>query len=109
MSFMNYGLAESKSPSSGSVLCWASNAVGEQAEPCVFHVVSLGAPSPPKECSVSSRGTGSVGVSCSSNASPDQTLVLEVFHEKNGSQELDTRVFHFKTLDSLWIMNCRWL
>ena len=38
MSFMNY--AESgKGEQQGEVLCWATNDVGIQSEPCVFHVV----------------------------------------------------------------------
>ena len=26
----------------GSVLCWASNSVGRQSQPCVFHIVPAG-------------------------------------------------------------------
>ena len=36
----------------GEVLCWASNNLGEQKTPCVFHVMPLGTPQPPTECEV---------------------------------------------------------
>ena len=36
----------------GEVLCWASNNLGEQRTPCVFHVMPLGTPQPPSECEV---------------------------------------------------------
>ena len=49
MSFMNYAVSEEGG--AGEVLCWASNPVGEQSTPCVFHVVPLGEssyPAPPQ-------------------------------------------------------------
>ena len=39
----------------GEVLCWASNDLGEQLTPCVFHVMPLGTPQPPRECEVGTR------------------------------------------------------
>ena len=50
MFFSNY--KSSTDEGHGQVLCWASNNIGEQKSPCVFHVVPLGSPSPPKECKV---------------------------------------------------------
>ena len=50
MSFNNY--RPSTDQESGQVLCWASNDLGEQSEPCVFHVVPLSTPQPPSECEV---------------------------------------------------------
>ena len=41
----------------GEVLCWASNNLGEQRTPCVFHVMPLGTPQPPTECEVGRIGT----------------------------------------------------
>lgn len=54
MSFGNY--KATSGDEHGEVLCWASNELGEQSRPCVFHVVPLGAPQPPTDCSVSSSG-----------------------------------------------------
>ena len=50
MSFSNYRPSEGEE--SGRVLCWASNDMGEQVEPCVFHVVPMATPHPPSECQV---------------------------------------------------------
>ena len=50
MSFNNY--RPSTDQESGQVLCWASNDLGEQMEPCVFHVVPLSTPQPPSACEV---------------------------------------------------------
>ena len=50
MSFNNY--RPSTDQESGQVLCWASNDLGEQMEPCVFHVVPLSTPQPPSSCEV---------------------------------------------------------
>ena len=36
----------------GQVLCWASNGLGEQIQPCVFRVVPLASPASPKDCRV---------------------------------------------------------
>ena len=61
------------------VLCWASNSVGEQVLPCVFHVHPLGAARLPQQCQVTARSQGSLGVACRSRAKGlDTTWVLEV-------------------------------
>ena len=38
--------------------------MGEQTEPCVFHVVPLGAPHPPASCEVTEDTDTEVRVSC---------------------------------------------
>ena len=89
MSFMNY--AESgHGEHQGEVLCWATNDVGVQSEPCVFHVVPLGAPHPPRDCGIKSRGPGWVEVECEAGFSGglEQHFVLEVLEMVNGSQSL---------------------
>lgn len=88
MSFMNY--AESGSSERGEVLCWATNDVGIQSEPCVFHVVPLGSPHPPSDCAISDRTLGSVEVACTPGFSGglEQHFVLEVYEMINGSQAL---------------------
>ena len=51
MFFSNY--KSSAEEGHGQVLCWASNSLGEQYNPCVFRVVPLGSPAPPRDCRVS--------------------------------------------------------
>ena len=48
--FSNY--KSSTEEDHGQVLCWASNGLGEQIQPCVFRVVPLASPAPPKDCRV---------------------------------------------------------
>ena len=50
MFFSNY--KPSTEEDHGQVLCWASNGLGEQIQPCVFRVVPLASPAPPKDCKV---------------------------------------------------------
>jgi neural cell adhesion molecule len=50
MFFNNY--KSSTDEDHGQVLCWASNSLGEQVNPCVFHVVPLSSPQSPKNCKV---------------------------------------------------------
>merc|ERR1719150_2424888 len=49
----------------GSVLCSASNSVGSQTQPCVFHIVPAGPPDPVVNCSVSNQTHSSFLVACS--------------------------------------------
>ena len=53
MSFGNYKATSGSQH--GEVLCWASNDLGEQSTPCVFHVVPLGSPQPPRDCEVTAK------------------------------------------------------
>ncbi|KAK7085758.1 hypothetical protein SK128_023705 [Halocaridina rubra] len=63
----------------GTLLCWASNEIGTQNEPCVFHIVPAGKPDPPINCSVSERTRVSVKIDCEEGSSGGltQTFVLE--------------------------------
>ena len=90
MSFMNYAVSDGGEQ--GEVLCWASNEVGEQESPCVFYVVPLGSPHPPRDCGVSERTSSSVRVSCQPGFSGglEQHFVLSVFEMVNNSQVLVT-------------------
>ena len=63
MSFMNYAVSEEGGE--GEVLCWATNELGEQSEPCVFHVVPLGVPHTPSQCQVVENTESQVRVGCS--------------------------------------------
>ena len=90
MSFMNYAVSDGGEQ--GEVLCWASNEVGEQENPCVFYVVPLGSPHPPRDCAVSEQTASAVEVSCKPGFSGgmEQHFVLEVFEMVNSSQTLVT-------------------
>ncbi|KAK2707869.1 hypothetical protein QYM36_015522 [Artemia franciscana] len=64
----------------GTIGCWASNNAGSQKEPCLYHLVTAGRPSPVKNCSASNISFDAFRVSC--DASWDggllQTFELEV-------------------------------
>ncbi|KAK3849167.1 hypothetical protein Pcinc_044066 [Petrolisthes cinctipes] len=53
----------------GTLLCRASNIIGKQQEPCLFHIVPAGKPDPPINCTASTRSTTSVRVRCESGDS----------------------------------------
>ncbi|XP_050707786.1 kin of IRRE-like protein 2 [Eriocheir sinensis] len=53
----------------GTLLCWASNAIGTQQEPCVFHIVPAGKPEPPRNCTAGQRTRTSVRVKCTAGNS----------------------------------------
>ncbi|XP_068231410.1 protein turtle-like [Palaemon carinicauda] len=63
----------------GTLLCWASNEIGTQGEPCIFHIVPAGKPDPPLNCTVNERTQVSVKISCEEGSSGGltQTFVLE--------------------------------
>ena len=36
----------------GNLMCWATNSVGTQRDPCIFHLIPAGKPDPVHNCSV---------------------------------------------------------
>lgn len=48
----------------GTILCWAGNNLGEQEEPCTFHIIPAGSPEPPLNCNVSIGKTQSLDIVC---------------------------------------------
>ncbi len=46
----------------GSLLCWASNSIGRQHEPCIFHLVPAGVPDDLANCSIGNQTTSSLQV-----------------------------------------------
>ncbi|CAL4120152.1 unnamed protein product, partial [Meganyctiphanes norvegica] len=48
----------------GTLLCWAHNDIGNQALPCLFHIVPAGKPDPPFNCTVSNQSATGFHVSC---------------------------------------------
>ncbi|XP_050734687.1 uncharacterized protein LOC127007559 [Eriocheir sinensis] len=53
----------------GTLLCWATNPIGTQKLPCVFHIVPAGKPEPPTNCTVLGGGVREVRVRCEAGAS----------------------------------------
>nr|XP_022903613.1 nephrin isoform X2 [Onthophagus taurus] len=63
-----------------SLSCWASNIVGRQEVPCLFHVVPANRPESPRNCVLNNSTAGSVEIVCSAGADGGlaQSFVLEV-------------------------------
>ncbi|KAK8783563.1 hypothetical protein V5799_010073 [Amblyomma americanum] len=49
----------------GTLLCWASNKVGRQREPCRFEIVPRGPPKPPYNCTLSNQTEDAFLAECS--------------------------------------------
>lgn len=49
----------------GTIMCWAENVVGQQKEPCVFHLIAAGKPDAPYNCSLVNQTSESLEVDCS--------------------------------------------
>ncbi|CAL4120519.1 unnamed protein product, partial [Meganyctiphanes norvegica] len=68
----------------GSLLCWAINEVGQQREPCHFHIVPAAVPDPVENCSVlhNMSAMGGVLVTCHAGWGGGllQTFSLVVHH-----------------------------
>ncbi|KAF2351071.1 Immunoglobulin-like domain [Trinorchestia longiramus] len=64
----------------GSLLCWATNSVGEQRVPCVFHIIHTAVPEPVHNCSVSEVSRTSAAVRCQGgwDGGLPQTFTLSV-------------------------------
>ena len=69
----------------GSLLCWATNAVGRQQNPCVFHLIPAGVPDPLRNCSIGNQTTSSIQVNCGSgyDGGLPQTFILEAKDNRN--------------------------
>jgi len=67
----------------GSLLCWASNEVGAQSQPCVFHLSPARPPAPVSLCSVSHEFMTSVRLRCESESEDTDreavTFLMEVW------------------------------
>jgi len=49
----------------GTLSCWASNEVGDQKRPCIFHVIPAGPPDPVSGCQVKNKTFTSLSLECS--------------------------------------------
>ncbi|KAK9710824.1 hypothetical protein QE152_g25791 [Popillia japonica] len=63
-----------------SLSCWASNVVGRQEIPCLFHVVPANWPESPRNCILNNLTQGSLEVKCTAGADGglEQKFILEV-------------------------------
>lgn len=48
----------------GTIMCWADNNVGQQREPCVFHLIAAGKPEMPANCTIFNQTSDSLEVYC---------------------------------------------
>ncbi|KAL0127826.1 hypothetical protein PUN28_003219 [Cardiocondyla obscurior] len=72
----------------GTLLCWASNHIGQQQVPCVYHIIPAGRPDMVHNCTTSNMSTHSFSVRCTEgfNGGLPQSFLLEV--RESNSQEL---------------------
>ncbi|XP_077563901.1 neural cell adhesion molecule 2-like [Haemaphysalis longicornis] len=52
----------------GRLLCWASNSIGKQRDPCVFHIVPPAPPGSPHNCTVTRQDGDNVAVTCTASS-----------------------------------------
>ncbi|XP_045130450.1 nephrin-like isoform X1 [Portunus trituberculatus] len=71
----------------GTLLCWASNNIGSQQKPCIFHIVPAGKPEPPQNCTAGQRTRTSVRVRCTAGDSGGlpQHFLLQASLEDGGT------------------------
>ena len=48
----------------GSLMCWATNSIGRQDDPCIFHLIPAGKPDPVHNCTVRNQTFSSLHVTC---------------------------------------------
>ncbi|KAL6421875.1 hypothetical protein ACFW04_010791 [Cataglyphis niger] len=72
----------------GTLLCWASNHIGQQQVPCVYHIIPAGRPDMVHNCTTSNTSTNSFFVRCVEgfNGGLPQSFLIEV--RESNSQEL---------------------
>ncbi|RWS08367.1 nephrin-like protein, partial [Dinothrombium tinctorium] len=70
----------------GQLLCWASNKVGKQKEPCVFNVIPAGPPQTVRNCLVGNQSMDSLVIKCEAgeDGGLEQHFYLEVYNSANG-------------------------
>ncbi|KAF8795200.1 Hemicentin-2 like protein [Argiope bruennichi] len=65
----------------GVLMCWASNVVGRQREPCTFRIIPAGPPEEPKNCIITNRTVNCIYLECERghDGGLQQLFQLEVF------------------------------
>ncbi|XP_034940665.1 neural cell adhesion molecule 2-like [Chelonus insularis] len=76
----------------GTLLCWASNTIGNQLVPCVYHIIPAGHPDMVHNCTTHNTSTSSFSVRCSEgfNGGLQQSFLLEV--RESNSQEIRANI-----------------
>ncbi|KAJ9579671.1 hypothetical protein L9F63_004673, partial [Diploptera punctata] len=64
----------------GTLACWASNSIGHQIHPCLFHVVLAKNPQPPEDCILRNGTNGGLLVHCTAGFDGDlpQHFLMEI-------------------------------
>ncbi|XP_026480389.1 uncharacterized protein LOC113386844, partial [Ctenocephalides felis] len=73
----------------GTLLCWATNSIGSQRVPCVYHIIAAGRPDQVHNCTVTNVSLTSLTVRCS--AGFDGGLPQSFLLEARDSGTLTTR------------------
>nr|XP_046911840.1 uncharacterized protein LOC124492875 [Dermatophagoides farinae] len=70
----------------GQLLCWATNKLGEQYEPCRFDIIPAGQPQPLQNCMVRNQSSDGLVVRCQpgDDGGLDQQFHLEIFQADQG-------------------------
>ncbi|CAO1408851.1 unnamed protein product [Diamesa tonsa] len=68
----------------GTILCWADNVVGQQKEPCVFHLIAAGKPDIPYNCTLINQTSESLEVDCIEgfDGGQRQWFIMEIFDQQ---------------------------
>ncbi|XP_065168028.1 nephrin isoform X3 [Atheta coriaria] len=76
----------------GTLLCYASNRIGHQRVPCVFHLIAAGRPDQVHNCSVTNISMTSLSIRCSEgfNGGLPQSFLLEM--RESQSQEIKSNL-----------------
>ncbi|KAJ8670460.1 hypothetical protein QAD02_001719 [Eretmocerus hayati] len=76
----------------GTLLCWATNEIGHQQIPCVYHIIAAGRPDAVHNCSTHNTSKTSFEVRCSDgfNGGLEQSFLLEV--REISSQDLKANI-----------------
>ncbi|XP_065369679.1 uncharacterized protein side-VI [Calliphora vicina] len=71
----------------GTIMCWADNNVGQQKEPCVFHLIAAGKPEMPSNCTVVNQTSDSLEVYCIEgfDGGLRQWFLLEIFDQQTAT------------------------
>ncbi|KAK8398711.1 hypothetical protein O3P69_004075 [Scylla paramamosain] len=77
----------------GSLLCWATNIVARQIQPCIFHIIHASPPDPVNNCTVKNISSTGVGVRCQAgwDGGLAQTFTLSVSQARGHTRGQDTK------------------
>ncbi|XP_067133356.1 B-cell receptor CD22-like isoform X1 [Centruroides vittatus] len=90
----------------GSLICWGTNSVGRQREPCIFTIIQAGPPEALYNCSMVNHTEDSLQVECSEgyNGGLTQIFTMEVYdttdHRLQGNISSVQPTFYIQDLPS---------